>query len=187
MSNLSFLSKILEKVALLQLHDHLKRNNLLYSLQSAHRVGHSTETALLKIVNDLLSALDDGKVSLLSLLDLSAAFDTIDHATLLSRLQHTFGISANTLSWFSSYLYGRTQTVSVHGFNFQPADLEFGFHRALSWALSSLFSILSLSQILLLTIKSPTIVSLMTTRFISLMTSLSLRPFHSVHNHAYQI
>ena len=110
----------------LQLHDHLEHNNLLYSLLSAYRVGHSTETALLKIVNDLLSTLDDGKVSLLSLLDLSSAFDTIDHSTLLSRLQHTFGISGNALSWFSSYLTGRTQVVSVYGFKSNPAELEFG-------------------------------------------------------------
>ena len=75
-SNLSLLSKLTEKIVLLQLSEHLQTNNLLYSLQSAYRPGHSTETALLKIVNDLLSALDEDKVSLLSLLDLSAAFDT---------------------------------------------------------------------------------------------------------------
>ena len=75
MSNVPFLSKILEKDVLRQLLDHLLTNNLFYSHQSAYCVGHSTETALLKIVNDLLSALDEDKVSLLSLLDLSAAFD----------------------------------------------------------------------------------------------------------------
>ena len=88
MSNLSFPSKILEKVVLRQLSNHLLINNLFYSHQSAYRAGHSTETALLKIVNDLLSALDEDKVSLLSLLDLSAAFDTIDHSILLSRLSY---------------------------------------------------------------------------------------------------
>ena len=101
-SNLPFLSKIIEKVVLLQLHNHLHRNNLLYPLQSAYRSGHSTETALLKIVNDLLSALDDSQISLLSLLDISAAFDTIDHGILLSRLPFTFGISDKVLSWFQS-------------------------------------------------------------------------------------
>ena len=75
-SHLSFLSKILEKDVLRQLLDHLLTNNLFYSHQSAYCVGHSTETSLLKIVNDLLSALDEDKVSLLSLLDPSAAFDT---------------------------------------------------------------------------------------------------------------
>ena len=85
-SNLSFLFKILEKVVLRQLSNHLLTNNLFYSHQSAYRAGHSTETALPKIINDLLSALDEDKVSLLSLPDLSAAFDTIDHSILLSRL-----------------------------------------------------------------------------------------------------
>ena len=99
-----FLSKFPEKIALLQLSQHLENNNLFYSLQSAYRPGHSTKTALLKIVNDLLAALDVNQISLLSLLDLSAAFDTTDHSILLSRLHHTFGISSTSLSWFQSYL-----------------------------------------------------------------------------------
>ena len=98
MSNLSFLSKSLEKVVLRQLSNHLLTNYLFYSHQSAYRAGHSTETALLKIVNDLLSALDEEKVSLLSLLDLSAAFDTTDHSILLSRLSYSFDISDTVLA-----------------------------------------------------------------------------------------
>ena len=89
-SNLPFLSKITEKVVLAQFLKHLQTNKLLYHLQSAYRSDHSTETALLKICNDILSALDDKNVALLSLLDLSAAFDTIDHSILLSRLQTCF-------------------------------------------------------------------------------------------------
>ena len=73
-SNLSFVSKIIEKLVLSQLSDHLSANNHYNRFQSAYRPGHSTETALLKIVKDLLLALDDGNVSLLALLDLSAAF-----------------------------------------------------------------------------------------------------------------
>ena len=72
--------------------------------QSAYRPGHSTETALLKVVNDLLSALDEGKFSVLVLLDLCAAFNTIDHNILLYRLHHVFGIQGTALSWFKSYL-----------------------------------------------------------------------------------
>ena len=114
-SNLSFPSKILEKVFLRQQSNHLLTNNLFYSHQSAYRAGHSTETALLKIVSDLLTALDEDKVSLLSLLDLSAAFDTIDHPILLSRLSYSFGISDTVLAWFTSYLTDCTQTISVNG------------------------------------------------------------------------
>jgi len=125
-SNLPFISKIIEKIVLRQLSQHLHSNNLFYPLQSAYRTDHSTETALLKIVNDLLTSLDDNQVSLLSLLDLSAAFDTVDHSILLSRLQHTFGISDICLSWFHSYLSGRTQVVSVNGLSSSPSVLQFG-------------------------------------------------------------
>ena len=93
-SNLPFLSKILEKVVLHQRVSHLQANNLSNPFQSAYRAGHSTETVLLHIVNDILSALDSDNISVLLLLDLSAAFDTIDHQILLSRLNSVFGIHA---------------------------------------------------------------------------------------------
>ena len=104
----------------------MSANNLLNQFQSAYRPGHSTETALLKIVNDLLLSLDDGKISLLASLDLSAAFDTIDHAILLHRLQHDFGLSGTVLDWFSSYLSGRIQSVSVHSHTSVPASVSCG-------------------------------------------------------------
>lgn len=125
-SNLSFISKLLEKVALKQLNNHLSTNNLLHPFQSAYRANHSTETALVKILNDLLLASDNGKISLLTLLDLSAAFDTIDHSILLSRLEHTFGIQNSALSWFRSYLTDRFQIVSVNDIQSQPAKLSCG-------------------------------------------------------------
>ena len=65
----------------------MNHNNLLSPLQSAYRPNHSTETALLMIVNDLLTAMDNNKLCILTLLDLSAAFDTIDHQILLTRLR----------------------------------------------------------------------------------------------------
>ena len=113
-SNLSFLSKVSERIVLSQLNEHLDHNNLLSPLQSAYRPKHSTETALLRIVNDLLTAMDNNKICILTLLDLSVAFDTIDHQILLTRLQHYFGISGPALSWFSSYLCNRTQSCSHH-------------------------------------------------------------------------
>ena len=108
MSKINFLSKILEKVVLRQLSDHLLTNNLFCSHQSAYRAGHSTETAHLKIAKDLLSAFDEDKVSLLSLL---AAFDIIDHSILLSRLRYSFGSPGTVLAFFPSCLSDGTQSV----------------------------------------------------------------------------
>jgi hypothetical protein len=75
-------------------------------VQSANRSDHSTETALLKVVNDLLLALDNGDAAVLTLLDQSAAFYTVDHGILLRRLSALFGPSGTVLSWFESYLTG---------------------------------------------------------------------------------
>ena len=85
-SNLPFLSKVLEKVILVQLTAFLQNTGLMERLQSAYRKHHSTETALIKIQNDLLEAMSKRKVSILILLDLSAAFDTVDHNQLLTTL-----------------------------------------------------------------------------------------------------
>ena len=75
--------------------------------QSAYRPGHSCETALLKIMNDLLWPMERQSVSLLILLDLSAAFDTVDHQVLLNVLERKFGIQDVALKWFKSYLQNR--------------------------------------------------------------------------------
>ena len=108
-----------------QILQHINCNKLLSDFQSAYRPHHSTETARLKVTNDLLSAMDDDKISVLVLLDLSAAFDTIDHEILLHRL-HMFGFGNTVLSWFKSYLENRTQTVVVHGKHSTPASLRYG-------------------------------------------------------------
>ena len=91
-----------------QLTTYLTDNGLLPDLQSAYRAHHSTETAVLKVVGDILLALDSGNLALLSLLDLSAAFDTVDHDTLLRRLQTSYGLDGVVIKWFASYLSGRT-------------------------------------------------------------------------------
>ena len=97
MSNLSFVSKIIEKVILSQPFSHLSSNKLFSPFQSAYRPGHSTETALLKVMNDLLYSLDHGDIYVLTLLDLSAAFGTIDHTILFQCLEHGFGIHDTAL------------------------------------------------------------------------------------------
>ena len=103
-SNLSLISKIIERVVKSRLMDHLTSNSLLNSHQSAYCKHHSTETALLYIHVYLISAMGPQKISCLCLLDLSAAFDTIDHDILITRLSSWFGIHGSVLSWFKSYL-----------------------------------------------------------------------------------
>ena len=109
-----------------QLKDHLKTNNLIDKFQSAYREHHSTESALLRIVNDILRSCDEGNITILTLLDLSAAFDTIDHLILLKRLSLTSGISGIVLSWFDSHLTGRSQSVFIQGSYSNKFQLKFG-------------------------------------------------------------
>jgi len=125
-SNLSFISKLLEKIVASQLTAHLESNKLLPTSQSAYRRFHSTETALLKVFSDLSKAVDDGNICLLGLLDLSAAFDTVDHEILLSRLELSYGISGSPLTWLKSYLSDRTQIVRVAGCNSSSTKLLHG-------------------------------------------------------------
>ena len=107
-SNLPLLSKLLERVVQARLLAHLDGNSLLPGWQSAYRRFHSTETAVTKVFNDLLMAVDRGQMSVLCLLDLSAAFDTVDHDLLLQRLERQFGLRGTALQWVCSYLSGRT-------------------------------------------------------------------------------
>ena len=89
-SKLSFVSKIAEKVVAVRFSNHLSDKGLYEQMQSAYRPHHSTETALIKVCNDLLCSLDERKAVILVLLDMSAAFDTIDHGIMLSRLRDLF-------------------------------------------------------------------------------------------------
>ncbi|XP_061759223.1 probable RNA-directed DNA polymerase from transposon BS isoform X1 [Nerophis ophidion] len=113
-SHLPFISKILEKIVAEQLNEHLAFNNLCETFQSGFRANHSTETALAKLTNDLLLTMDSDASSMLLLLDLSAAFDTVDHNILLERIKIRIGISDSALSWFNSYLTDRMQCVSYN-------------------------------------------------------------------------
>ena len=110
-SNLNFISKLLEKNIAKRIRSHLESNYLLNRYQSAYRPMHSTETAFLKVQNDLLGNLDYDKTTVLFLLDLSAAFDTLDHSGVISLLENWYGISGNALLWFASYLLDRQQMV----------------------------------------------------------------------------
>ena len=114
-SNLSYISKLTEKAVFQHLNNNLLINKLYLRLQSAYRKYHSTETALLKITNDILLNMSNQQVSLLVLLDLSAAFDRIDHSILLNHLKQNFGINGTALSWFKSYLTNRKLHIHVDG------------------------------------------------------------------------
>ena len=124
-SNLSFLGKLLEKVVYLQLHSYLTANNLFDVYQSGFRANHSTESALLRVVNDLKINSDSSKVSILLLLDLTSAFDTLDHTILLQRLKH-LGFHGTVLNWLSTYLENRTFSVNIGPFESDLYDLPFG-------------------------------------------------------------
>ena len=125
-SKLPFISKVMEKVVLSQLQPFLDLNEISEPLQSGFKTLHSTETALLKVTNDLLLTLDSGENAILVLLDLSAAFDTVDHNTLLTRLEQWVGIKGTALDWFSSYLKHRTFSVSISQFFSSTAPVSYG-------------------------------------------------------------
>ena len=125
-SNLPLMAKLLEKVVATRMDAHLQSCHLHTTFQSAYKPHHSTETALLRVQSDILRALDQGSSCILVLLDLSAAFDTLDHRTLLQRLSTTFGIKGVALRWMTSYLENRHQTVVINDKRSQPVCLEYG-------------------------------------------------------------
>ena len=102
-SNLHFMSKVLEKLVVKRLENHMCTNNLYDPLQSAYRSQHSTETAILKIHNDIIEGLNAGKCTVISSLDLSAAFDTVDHTICIRRLNYLYGVDCTVPQWFESF------------------------------------------------------------------------------------
>ena len=113
-SNLCFIDKILERLVLSQVSSYLNSHNLYNNCQSAYRPGNSTETALLKVANDLFLSINKDNISELALLDFSSAFDTIDHPIFVHCLHIDFGLTDTVLQWSSSYLTDRTHYVSLH-------------------------------------------------------------------------
>lgn len=125
-SNLTYLSKILEKAVHLQLVNYLDSEDMFSSFQSGYRRFHSCETAITKIHNDLMIMMDKKTNVVLLLLDLSAAFDTINHDLLLNKLVRLYGISDVALNWLKSYLTNRTFKVVVNGASSSYCDLSIG-------------------------------------------------------------
>lgn len=122
---LPFISKVLEKAVFNQLQEFLDQANIGELFQSGFKPLHSTETALLKVFNDLLLNLDSGNCAILILLDLTAAFDTVDHTILLSRLERCVGIKGSALEWFKSYLADRSFCMQLGQFSSSVAPLTF--------------------------------------------------------------
>ena len=126
MSNLLFISKILEKVVLTQLKNNLSSNNLLEICQSAYRKDRSTETAVLSVLGGLLVSANERLVSLVALLDLSAAFDMLDHTILLQQLKMIYNVRGTVLDWLASYLSEHFQSVFVDGVESTSCPLVYG-------------------------------------------------------------
>ena len=99
-SNLHFISKVIEKLVAKRLEEHMSEYSMDIPMQSAYKLVHSTDTALLKMNYDILSSLDAGKCTVLVSLDLSAEFDTINHSVLLNMLQYLYGITGTAFEWF---------------------------------------------------------------------------------------
>ena len=121
-SNLPYLGKIIEKLACKQIVKYMVCTGQMEKCQSAYRQNCSTETALLKVKTDILEAIDKKEVTCLIMLDLSAAFDTVNHHLLLNRLRHRFGVCNKVLAWLESYLTNRTQKAVIQNGEGQKAQ-----------------------------------------------------------------
>ena len=108
-SNLPYLSKPIDRIVVARLSAHMSECNLCVPNQSAYNANHSVETALVCIQNDILRAMDNQNIVIMLLLDLLAAFDTVNHNSLLHRLSHAVGVGQTAFNWFKSYLSDRVQ------------------------------------------------------------------------------
>ena len=112
-SNLSFLSKVIEKVIASRIISHIENNAIIDKFPSAYKCGHSTETALLRVYSDIVTTIGKGNESFLVLLDLSAAFDTIDHSNMFDILEKYVGITGDAFQFIKSYFSDRSQSTRI--------------------------------------------------------------------------
>ena len=126
-SNLNFVTKIIDKVIANRIRSKLAKNDLSNQYQSAYKKCHSTETALLQVENGINLNMDEGRITALTLLDLSAAFVTLDHSSITDLLSTLYGIDGIALEWFVSYLSGCKQKVKPMDCLSSPAEVECGF------------------------------------------------------------
>ena len=124
--DIKYLHKLIEKTVLPQLNIHMSTNNLHINCQSGYKPNHSCESLLLRVINDALVSMDKGLCTVLVLLDLSAAFDTVDHEVLLDILYYEIGLRGIAFQWFVSYLHGRRQCTTVNGKMSDFADSHYG-------------------------------------------------------------
>ena len=124
-SNLSYESKLVEKAMLDQINQHCHTNNLLPDYQSAYSEHRSCETVFLKLTNDLLWSMERKNVAVLIALDLSTAFDTVDHSVLLTTLQSNFRINGTALDWFKNYLTPRNMKIKIGNTYSDEKDFTF--------------------------------------------------------------
>ena len=124
-SNLQFISKIVEKVTLDQFTLHCNKNSLLPNYQLTYRKYYSCETSLVKLINDILWAMEKQLVTVVVILDISAAFDTVNHDLLLEILEKQYGIVGTARQWYTSYLKPRMFKVGIRGTTSQPRQLDY--------------------------------------------------------------
>ena len=125
-SNLTFLSKLIERCVAKRLNKHMKYNNLELIYQYGYKKGHSTEVLLIKVMNDFLTAFDNKFATVLLLLDLSAAFDTVDQDKLLHILLNQIGVTGIAYKWFESFLKGRKQQIKINNSYSESESLDYG-------------------------------------------------------------
>ena len=125
-SNIAFIGKVLEKVAVHRLTEHRTMNGLREEYQSAYKTRHSTETALLRVKHDIAGVLDRNLAMMFVMLDLSSAFDTIDHAYLLTFPQDEYGVRRTALAWFRTYMEDRTYRVQIDSTTSELIPLQCG-------------------------------------------------------------